>query len=87
MWYSVNVVLARGLGIHDNTPPFPAADISINMNAINAALVTLKSGVSINYTKLTKEFSVYRSIVLRRYRGKITFHTDDRENASLLLNE
>jgi hypothetical protein len=57
------------------------------MNYIDAALAALEPGVPIDYTKLTEELSVYRSTVLRHYRGKTTSRTDYRENASLLLNE
>jgi hypothetical protein len=70
-----------------DTPPFPAADISTNINAIDTALATLEPGVPINYTKLIKELSIYRSTVSRRYKDKTTSRTDYRENASLLLNE
>jgi hypothetical protein len=70
-----------------DTPPFPAADISTNINAIDAALATLEPGVPIDYTKLVKELNIHRSIISRRHRGKTTFRTDYRENASLLSNE
>ena len=70
-----------------DTPPFPAADISTNMNAIDAALATLEPGVPVDYTKLAKELGIYRSTVSRRHRGKTTSRTDYRENASLLSNE
>ena len=70
-----------------DTLPFPAADISTNMNDIDAALAALEPGVPIDYTKLAEELGVHRSTVSRRHRGKTTSRTDYRENASLLSNE
>ena len=66
---------------------FPEADISTNMNDIDAALAALEPGVPIDYTKLAEELGIYRFIVSRRHRGKTTSRTDYRENASLLSNE